>query len=125
MFQPPRYLLIANPFSLFFSRPFIKSLFPENLQADKKGRPTTAGSKIKVCSIWGNLWIPVRGRIFWDSGTIALGQAKVSEIQQIGYRRWPEVMLLLEKGLQDTSGFELAALKPPRDIKCHSSLVSR
>ncbi|XP_049629567.1 unconventional myosin-Ie [Suncus etruscus] len=27
--------------------PFIKSLFPENLQADKKGRPTTAGSKIK------------------------------------------------------------------------------
>lgn len=28
-------------------QPFIKSLFPENLQADKKGRPTTAGSKIK------------------------------------------------------------------------------
>ncbi|KAH0512066.1 Unconventional myosin-Ie [Microtus ochrogaster] len=28
-------------------RPFIQSLFPENLQADKKGRPTTAGSKIK------------------------------------------------------------------------------
>ncbi|CAM4610617.1 unnamed protein product [Lepidochelys olivacea] len=27
--------------------PFIKALFPENLQADKKGRPTTAGSKIK------------------------------------------------------------------------------
>ncbi|XP_071611141.1 unconventional myosin-Ie isoform X4 [Heliangelus exortis] len=27
--------------------PFIKSLFPENLQVDKKGRPTTAGSKIK------------------------------------------------------------------------------
>lgn len=27
--------------------PFIQSLFPENLQADKKGRPTTAGSKIK------------------------------------------------------------------------------
>ncbi|OBS77097.1 hypothetical protein A6R68_16454, partial [Neotoma lepida] len=32
-------------------KPFIKSLFPENLQADKKGRPTTAGSKIKVGSI--------------------------------------------------------------------------
>ncbi|KAG8144808.1 hypothetical protein E2320_013233 [Naja naja] len=28
--------------------PFIKALFPENLQAEKKGRPTTAGSKIKV-----------------------------------------------------------------------------
>ncbi|KAJ6664230.1 hypothetical protein lerEdw1_008449, partial [Lerista edwardsae] len=27
--------------------PFIKALFPENLQAEKKGRPTTAGSKIK------------------------------------------------------------------------------
>nr|DBA31710.1 TPA: hypothetical protein GDO54_007499 [Pyxicephalus adspersus] len=27
--------------------PFIKALFPENLQADKKGRPTTASSKIK------------------------------------------------------------------------------
>ncbi|KFM08264.1 Unconventional myosin-Ie, partial [Aptenodytes forsteri] len=27
--------------------PFIKALFPENLQVDKKGRPTTAGSKIK------------------------------------------------------------------------------
>ncbi|MBN3314302.1 MYO1E protein, partial [Atractosteus spatula] len=26
---------------------FIRALFPENLQADKKGRPTTAGSKIK------------------------------------------------------------------------------
>ncbi|KAM4747533.1 unconventional myosin-Ie [Rhinophrynus dorsalis] len=26
---------------------FIKTLFPENLQADKKGRPTTASSKIK------------------------------------------------------------------------------
>ncbi|XP_029430428.1 unconventional myosin-Ie isoform X2 [Rhinatrema bivittatum] len=26
---------------------FIKALFPENLQADKKGRPTTASSKIK------------------------------------------------------------------------------
>lgn len=104
MFQPPRYLLIANPFSLFFFRPFIKSLFPENLQADKKGRPTTAGSKIKVCSILGNLWIPVRVRIFWDSGTVVpLGQAEVSEVQQMGYRRWPEVMLPLEKGLQDAS----------------------
>ncbi|XP_072837845.2 unconventional myosin-Ie [Pogona vitticeps] len=28
-------------------RPFIKALFPESLQPDKKGRPTTAGSKIK------------------------------------------------------------------------------
>ncbi|XP_043934508.1 unconventional myosin-Ie isoform X2 [Protopterus annectens] len=27
--------------------PFIKALFSENLQAEKKGRPTTAGSKIK------------------------------------------------------------------------------
>ncbi|XP_034265184.1 unconventional myosin-Ie isoform X2 [Pantherophis guttatus] len=27
--------------------PFIKALFPENPQAEKKGRPTTAGSKIK------------------------------------------------------------------------------
>ncbi|KAG5848947.1 hypothetical protein ANANG_G00104870 [Anguilla anguilla] len=27
--------------------PFIRALFPENLNADKKGRPTTAGSKIK------------------------------------------------------------------------------
>uniref|UniRef100_A0A8C7ZTH1 Osteoclast-stimulating factor 1 n=1 Tax=Oryzias sinensis TaxID=183150 RepID=A0A8C7ZTH1_9TELE len=28
--------------------PFIRALFPENLKADKKGRPTTAGSKIKI-----------------------------------------------------------------------------
>uniref|UniRef100_A0A8C1ZJS0 Osteoclast-stimulating factor 1 n=1 Tax=Cyprinus carpio TaxID=7962 RepID=A0A8C1ZJS0_CYPCA len=28
-------------------RPFIRALFPENLNAEKKGRPTTAGSKIK------------------------------------------------------------------------------
>uniref|UniRef100_A0A672Q4Q1 Osteoclast-stimulating factor 1 n=1 Tax=Sinocyclocheilus grahami TaxID=75366 RepID=A0A672Q4Q1_SINGR len=27
--------------------PFIRALFPENLNAEKKGRPTTAGSKIK------------------------------------------------------------------------------
>ncbi|XP_024001651.1 unconventional myosin-Ie-like [Salvelinus sp. IW2-2015] len=27
---------------------FIKTLFPENLEAEKKGRPTTASSKIKV-----------------------------------------------------------------------------
>ncbi|XP_041030739.1 unconventional myosin-Ie isoform X1 [Carcharodon carcharias] len=27
--------------------PFIRALFPESLQAEKKGRPTTAGSKIK------------------------------------------------------------------------------
>ncbi|XP_061101636.1 unconventional myosin-Ie-like isoform X2 [Conger conger] len=27
--------------------PFIRALFPENLNADKKGRPSTAGSKIK------------------------------------------------------------------------------
>uniref|UniRef100_UPI00398EB62F unconventional myosin-Ie isoform X2 n=1 Tax=Pristiophorus japonicus TaxID=55135 RepID=UPI00398EB62F len=27
--------------------PFIRTLFPESLQAEKKGRPTTAGSKIK------------------------------------------------------------------------------
>ncbi|XP_069767359.1 unconventional myosin-Ie isoform X2 [Narcine bancroftii] len=27
--------------------PFVRALFPENLQAEKKGRPTTAGSKIK------------------------------------------------------------------------------
>lgn len=27
---------------------FIRALFPENLNAEKKGRPTTAGSKIKV-----------------------------------------------------------------------------
>uniref|UniRef100_A0A4W5LDA1 Myosin motor domain-containing protein n=1 Tax=Hucho hucho TaxID=62062 RepID=A0A4W5LDA1_9TELE len=26
---------------------FIKTLFPENLEAEKKGRPTTASSKIK------------------------------------------------------------------------------
>uniref|UniRef100_A0A452QQI2 Myosin IE n=1 Tax=Ursus americanus TaxID=9643 RepID=A0A452QQI2_URSAM len=35
------------PFPMSAFIPFIKSLFPENLQADKKGRPTTAGSKIK------------------------------------------------------------------------------
>uniref|UniRef100_A0A8C1HNZ3 Osteoclast-stimulating factor 1 n=1 Tax=Cyprinus carpio carpio TaxID=630221 RepID=A0A8C1HNZ3_CYPCA len=28
-------------------RPFIRALFPENLNAEKKGRPTTVGSKIK------------------------------------------------------------------------------
>lgn len=41
---------------------FIRALFPENLNADKKGRPTTAGSKIKVCEcscafcLSGSLW---------------------------------------------------------------------
>lgn len=46
---------------------FIRALFPENLNAEKKGRPTTAGSKIKVCvqldlyvcnctlSLWGSV----------------------------------------------------------------------
>lgn len=33
---------------ILFIRPFIRALFPENLNAEKKGRPTTAGSKIKV-----------------------------------------------------------------------------
>lgn len=31
---------------------FIRALFPENLNAEKKGRPTTAGSKIKVQVQW-------------------------------------------------------------------------
>ncbi|XP_058714612.1 unconventional myosin-If isoform X3 [Poecile atricapillus] len=30
---------------------FIRMLFPEKLDSDKKGRPTTAGSKIKVCPV--------------------------------------------------------------------------
>lgn len=33
---------------LFVNSAFIRDLFPENLEAEKKGRPTTAGSKIKV-----------------------------------------------------------------------------
>uniref|UniRef100_A0A8B9JHD7 Osteoclast-stimulating factor 1 n=1 Tax=Astyanax mexicanus TaxID=7994 RepID=A0A8B9JHD7_ASTMX len=42
----------ATQASLIFSHDwlcdtFIRALFPENLNADKKGRPTTAGSKIK------------------------------------------------------------------------------
>lgn len=31
-----------------FNSAFIRNLFPENLNVDKKGRPTTASSKIKV-----------------------------------------------------------------------------
>lgn len=38
--------------SLCFDSAFIRALFPENLNAEKKGRPTTAGSKIKVCSVF-------------------------------------------------------------------------
>lgn len=42
---------------------FIRMLFPEKLDSDKKGRPTTAGSKIKVGSggcraAAGGCWAP-------------------------------------------------------------------
>lgn len=33
---------------VFVGSPFIRALFPENLEAEKRGRPTTASSKIKV-----------------------------------------------------------------------------
>lgn len=33
---------------VFVVSPFIRALFPENLEAEKRGRPTTASSKIKV-----------------------------------------------------------------------------
>lgn len=36
---------------LFVFSPFIQALFPENLDAEKRGRPTTASSKIKVSEI--------------------------------------------------------------------------
>lgn len=35
-------------FLIYLNSDFIRSLFPENLNTDKKGRPTTASSKIKV-----------------------------------------------------------------------------
>lgn len=42
-------IIIPVCLGLFFlNRAFIRALFPENLNAEKKGRPTTAGSKIKV-----------------------------------------------------------------------------
>ncbi|KAJ3593607.1 hypothetical protein NHX12_005941 [Muraenolepis orangiensis] len=37
----------GKPFPLLKHIPFIRALFSENLNAEKKGRPTTAGSKIK------------------------------------------------------------------------------
>ncbi|XP_044305252.1 unconventional myosin-Ie-like [Varanus komodoensis] len=44
-----RDVLFADLIELMQSSeiPFIRELFPENLNAEKKGRPTTAGSKIK------------------------------------------------------------------------------
>lgn len=39
---------------------FVRSLFPENTQGERKGKPTTLGSKIKVRRIqriWGFLYI--------------------------------------------------------------------
>ena len=33
---------------VFVLSPFIRALFPENLEAEKRGRPSTASSKIKV-----------------------------------------------------------------------------
>lgn len=33
---------------MYFVSPFIRALFPENLEAEKRGRPSTASSKIKV-----------------------------------------------------------------------------
>lgn len=44
---PPTQQLSSGGSPLLFSA-FIRMLFPEKLDADKKGRPTTAGSKIKV-----------------------------------------------------------------------------
>ena len=38
--------------------PFICRLFPENLNTDKKGRPTTASSKIKV-GIYSEIFVGV------------------------------------------------------------------
>lgn len=43
------FFLVKFSLSVFCNSRFIRSLFPENLNAEKKGRPTTAGSKIKVC----------------------------------------------------------------------------
>ncbi len=39
---------MVDVFSGHIHSAFIRDLFPENLEAEKKGRPTTAGSKIKV-----------------------------------------------------------------------------
>lgn len=39
---------LINHCNSFVNSAFIRDLFPENLEAEKKGRPTTAGAKIKV-----------------------------------------------------------------------------
>lgn len=33
---------------VFVVSPFIRALFPENVEAEKRGRPSTASTKIKV-----------------------------------------------------------------------------
>lgn len=63
---------------ILFIRPFIRALFPENLNAEKKGRPTTAGSKIKVswgcrflqvlCCFYSYTTLITTFHIFWLSG---------------------------------------------------------
>ena len=42
---------------LFSSSPFIVQLFPEDVRSDKRGRPTTASSKIKVTILTNKLII--------------------------------------------------------------------
>lgn len=113
-FQP---CLIANPFSFSFSRPFIKSLFPENLQADKKGRPTTAGSKIKVCSILGRLQISIRDRIFQESGTVPRARMRSVQCNGLVTADAQKSCHCLKKGYRTQTEFDLAVLKPHMDIK--------
>ncbi len=72
------FSLSANPKSflsglILFIRPFISALFPENLNSEKKGRPTTAGSKIKVswgCWFFAGLWTSLGSICFYSYTTL-------------------------------------------------------
>ena len=43
---------LADVCVVFGVSPFIRALFPENLEAEKRGRPSTASTKIKVSEGW-------------------------------------------------------------------------
>lgn len=49
----PKHIFVFS-LCLCLNSEFIKDLFPENLDAEKRGRPTTAGTKIKV---FHNTWL--------------------------------------------------------------------
>ena len=65
------YLYVVTCFlSCIHFSTFIRSLFPDDIHADKRGRPTTVGSKIRVISLLLQCGIWTMDVGLWSSGII-------------------------------------------------------